>query len=236
MGKNKNKHVSFSQLMNAVDDSVKTKETQIIPEKKEPVVETPVYATEPEEVEVPENMTVTTDKDGQQVARAVVNTVEQVITPAVKYAETSHKPIDTSINAISTPEAQKVAQFIKEYLDFNNGNIMRSENDKLIAGRKFRDILFYGLNHPTQDVLDQIYKFFLKNKDRILAPEIVLPTTLNFDKVTCERINCLYTLFRGLTEDPPFRINVANTRLLLKSADSTKVDALLMYFDNKQKK
>ena len=234
MGKNKNKHVSFSQLMNAVDDSVKTKETQIIPEKKEPVVETPVYATEPEEVEVPENMTVTTDRDGQQVARTAVNTTEQVITPAVKYAETTHKPIDP-VNA-TTPEAQRVAQFIKEYLDFNNGNIMRSENDKLIAGRKFRDILFYSLNHPTTEVLDQIYKFFLKNKDRILAPEIVLPNTLNFDKVTCERINCLYTLFRGLTEDPPFRINVANTRLLLKSADSTKVDALLMYFDNKQKK
>lgn len=255
MGKNKQKNVTFSQLMNAVDESVKTKNTQIIPEKKEtPVSNTEqsttdqsTQSTEKNEtqkvIEKLKNMTVGTDlttggmtlqndKDGIPVAKpSHPNT--QFVTPAVKYAESSHA-IDPK-DKVESPDAQRVAVLIQDYLDYNNGNIMRSESDKLVAGRKFRDILFFGLNHPTPDVLDHIYKFFVKNKDRILAPEIALPNTLSFDKVTCERINCLYTLFRSLTEEQPFRLNVANTRLLLKSVDTNKVDALLMYFDNKQK-
>ncbi len=243
MGKNKQRNVSFSQLMNSVDESVKAKETQIIPEKKveEPVVHPSVNMVEPEPEEtpeVPEGMTVTNDQEGQKVARNIADTAFKTFkTPAERLKEeAAATPTMSSVNANLSADAKKVAQYIKDYLDFNNGNIMRSENDKIVAGRKFRDILFYGLDHPTTDVLDQIYKFFLKNKNRILAPEIALPNTLTFDKVTCERINCLYTLFRSLTEERPFRLNVANTRLLLKSVDSTKVDALLMYFDNKQKK
>ena len=241
MGKNKQKNMSFTQLMNSVDESVKSKETQIVPEKKpEPVVNNH-NTVEPEETpEIPEGMSVVNDQDGQQVVKTVTNTISQAFkTPAERLKEEASNQANYTTKAATeklSPDAQKVSQFIQQYLDFNNGNIMKSENDKLVAGRKFRDILFFGMNNPTTDVLDQIYKFFLKNKNRILAPEIVLPNTLTFDKVTCERINCLYTLFRSLTEEKPFRINMANTRLLLKSVDSTKVDSLLMYFENKQKK
>lgn len=244
MGKNKQKNVSFTQLMNSVDESIKSKETQIIPEKKPETIVNNYNTVEPDETpetpEVPEGMTVAKDTDGQQVVKNATNPIDQMFkTPAERLKEEAKNQANyTTIAQTSklSPDAQKVSQFINDYLNFNNGNIMRSENDKIVAGRKFRDILFYGLDHPATDVLDQIYKFFKKNKNRILAPEIVLPNTLTFDKVTCERINCLYTLFRSLTEETPFRINMANTRLLLKSVDSTKVDALLMYFENKQKK
>ena len=125
MGKNKQKNVSFTQLMNSVDESVKSKETQIIPEKKpEPVVNNTV-AESAEITEIPEGMTVANDTDGQKVVKNVTNTIDQMFkTPAERLKEEAKSQVNYTTatqNSKLSADAQKVLQFINDYFNFNNG-------------------------------------------------------------------------------------------------------------------
>lgn len=214
---------NFADIMGAVDDTVRSLKAPVpVQQMAEPEVDDyEENIQEQEEPSVPDNSTVTSDASGTTVAKPVVPTQPVVSTPETTEA--------------SIAEVNQMNLLISKYLEFNNGTIMRSEKDKQTAGSMFRDILFYAIDHPIKEVLDCVYRFFKNNKDKVLAPQIALPQTLHFNRDITERIHCIYTLFRGLTGEKQFRLNIATTRSMLRSVDNKKIDALLMYFDVKSK-
>ena len=241
MGKNKYANQSFTEMMKQVDDIVPTPKIQSAPTN-------PTYAT-PEQlgmkpiqepVQVPEDHTVTTDNEGQTVAKPTVDTVATSIKIDLKKTQKTteiDKKTDEAIQLESRKrdEVLRMERLIEEYLKTNNGFIMRSEEERDKAGAKFRDILFFAVEHPHRDVLDVLYKFFYRHKNKILVPQIALPPVLNLQKSTLEKVSCIYTLFKGITDDTPFNINPDNTRLLLRGMDPRHIEELLLYVDTKNK-
>lgn len=135
-----------------------------------------------------------------------------------------------------TPEnANKVVidALIKNYLAFNDGHVMHSEDSKLRAGHMFREILKYGLDNPNTDVLDAIYAMFKEHNDRVLMPTIIMPTVHAVPKKIADRILCFYTMFKMLVGDAT-DLNDAVVRNMLGGLDVTKIELIIMYFSNKK--
>ena len=217
--------MSFNQMMRSIDEPLRKAEEQT---PEEPMATVEVPAVEP--VKVPEDHTVATDTSGVKVAKPIVDVVEESVpTPKVSAVDEVHG------NDKDDPDVVSITAKVEAYLKFNTGTIMSDPEKQKKAGDMFRDILFFGVDHPSKGVLDVIYRFFRQNRDKILAPQVVLPSTLQFKRDVAEKVHCVYTLFRGLAEDKPFRLNLATTRVLLHTTDNAKVDALLTYFESKQK-
>lgn len=128
--------------------------------------------------------------------------------------------------------ADQMQQLIDVYLNFNNGDIMKTKEDNDRAGVLFREILKFALNNPEISVLNTLYKFFNINRDRILAPKYVMQSITSVDKRLAERLSCIYTMFRMMTGGER-KINSDVFRHMLGSAKQDTVDMLMMYFEQK---
>ena len=210
---------SISQLMSQVDTAVKSNNNNNNNTDKVPQVK--VIST-PNKVEDIQNTVSQTDSQGYEVVKPSTAAVDNFM----KKESTTKNTIDMNVSRMQT--------LIDDYVKFNTGTIMKSEQDKQKAGKKFRDILLFSLEHPTPQVLDAMYRFFRKHKDKILAPKLVLPTTLSLSSSIAEKINCIYTLFKMITDDNKnARVNSITIRMLLGNTPTSKVDALLMYVEQK---
>lgn len=217
MSKNKkNRSSSFMDIMNSVDETVRddVTSTKEIQQESTQMTET--------KIEPNENQVSLTDNNNINVVKPKVDVIESL---ASQKANENRDIV-----------AERMSQLIESYLSVaTNTGIRMTAKDREETGKRFRDVLLYALDNPTKNVLDTLYKFFRGNRTRILEPQFVLAGTLHFQKSVAERINCIYTLFRGLTDDQPFRANTTMIRHLLGNMNAQKLDSLLFYIDEKNK-
>lgn len=138
----------------------------------------------------------------------------------------------TAAPAVTSDRAAQMQQLIDVYLNFNNGDIMKTKEDTDRAGVLFREVLKFALDNPEIAVLNVLYKFFNINRDRILAPKYVMQSITAVEKRLAERLSCVYTMFRMLTGGER-KINSDVFRHMLGSAKQDTVDMLMMYFEQK---
>lgn len=215
---------SFRNLMSKVDDAIYTNKNKNSSNNNQ-TIETKKSETQntenKENKQIIENENVVLDKQNIEIIKNKENTVEKSVSMENKNEENL--------------ETKRIKYLIEDYLKFNTGTIMKSEKDKMIAGKKFRDILLYSIDNPTKSVLDTVYKFFKTYKNKILVPQLVLPGTLNISSSIAERINCMYTLFMMITGTKQVSINTTTVRMLMGKLPVSKMDAILMYMQQKLK-
>lgn len=223
---------SYSKVLNDLS-ALKTSEEDTVVEPVAP--EEPVMPVEPvaqgeidndvppveDDVIVPAKTV--TDNRGATVVKPVVSTKfpSTVQSSAVKSVEVE----DTRVSQFKT--------LVATYLNFNDGDISRTREDAERAGVLFTSTLKFIIENPTQGVLDEAYKFFKTNQSKILEPKYALSGIVNMPKQVGERLSCIYTMFKMMTN----QVNTINTdifkELLGKSFPSDKVEKLLLYYTSK---
>ena len=221
----KNQKMSFNKLVdsanNTADENTEQMTEEVVTEEVTSVEEP---QTEVQPVEAVEETV--TDTTGTQVVKEQYEQMKG-FTPVVDTVET--------VSTIS-PEEDLINKLIASYIDTNNGVIMGRKESADASINAFKSALQFGLDFPTQSVLDAIYRLFKEHRDKILAPDIVFPGIINNpSKKVAERLSCMYTLFRMLTAGGSPRINTDAFRNMLAPMDNNKIDMILLYFDTKSK-
>lgn len=88
-----------------------------------------------------------------------------------------------------------IRNYIDAYLDYVNGTGVKNAKESIT---RFARIITYTLSHQEDEVLDEVFAFFKKNRKSILAPDVALQGIYYLSANQQDKIQQVYTLFEHI--------------------------------------
>lgn len=114
------------------------------------------------------------------------------------------KLMDPKTNVV-VPSSQKkqiptpvllIREYINNYISYFNQKGRKKSTESI---SKFKNIIIYALSHQEDAVLNEVYSFFKKNRNLILAPEIALQGIYTLPSSVQDKLQAVYMLFYHIT-------------------------------------
>lgn len=186
--------------------------------KKTPddVFKKPKVRKKPPKVEqtiVEDDMDTIKEDEAQQEAEVVDELKEEVTAePKVEKLSTPKVPEQPNTKLVT------LQKHLKEYQLYHAEPVITPAIREKIL-RKFYLILRFAINNPQNDILDELYVFFRKNRNGILAESVVFQGISQMATGPRFQIETFYTLFTALiatkTQKAKFTVSLEAARRVL---------------------
>ena len=103
---------------------------------------------------------------------------------------------DNKQTKMISPSVAFIRNYISGYLDYITGPGVKNAKDSI---SKFSRIVTYVLSHQEDEVLDEVFNFFKKNRKDILTPDTALHGIYYLSANQQDKIQQVYTLFEHIT-------------------------------------
>ena len=140
--------------------------------------------------------TINVVEDNKQV-KAVSTTIEKEESKTVKLLNEKTDIVipKTQKNQIPTP-VLLIRDYINSYIAYFNQKGRKNTTESI---SRFKNIIIYALSHQEDIVLNEVYSFFKKNRNLILAPEIALQGIYTLPSSVQDKLQAVYMLFYHIT-------------------------------------
>ena len=140
--------------------------------------------------------TINVVEDNKQ-AKTVSATIEKEESKTVKLLNEKTDIVipKTQKNQVPTP-VLLIRDYINSYVAYFNQKGRKNTTESI---SRFKNIIIYALSHQEDIVLNEVYSFFKKNRNLILAPEIALQGIYTLPSSVQDKLQVVYMLFYHIT-------------------------------------
>ena len=155
---------------------------------------------DPDTVISTSNIRVTTNQEIKEEPVEELVQEEVVENKTIKLANTKSTVVMAQDKVSTAKTVSQSVLFIRNYIDgylnYVNGTGVKNVKESIT---KFARIVTYILSHQEDEVLDEVYAFFKKNRKSILTPDIALQGIYYLSANQQDKIQQVYTLFDHIT-------------------------------------